>query len=219
MRILLAEDDALLAKGILYAFNKHNFPIEWVKTGGHALTAVQNENFDLMILDLGLPGMDGIQVLKELRSEENATPILILTARDSLDERILGLDLGGDDYMTKPFDVSELVARVKALIRRSVGRVSEQLVYKELEVDLEARLVKYKNEAITLSRREYALLIELLANQGRVLTRGQLEEKLYGWDDDVESNALEVHIHHLRKKIDNSLIKTVRGIGYMVEKS
>ncbi|MFK5893361.1 MAG: response regulator transcription factor [Pseudomonadota bacterium] len=217
MRILLAEDDSSLGDGIEHAMVQAGLTIDRVSDGESAQIALNNDEFDLLILDLGLPKKDGIEVLKYTRKIKNNIPILVLTARDSTEDKIIGLDSGADDYMTKPFDREELLARVRALLRRHSGRTTEKLLHQEIEIDIAARQVYYQKQAITLSRREYALLTQLLQNSGRVLTREQLETSIYGWNDDVESNALEVHIHHLRKKFYSSLIKTIRGIGYMVE--
>jgi len=217
MRILLAEDDPLLGDGIEHAIKQSGLNIDRLADGVETLNATRDEDFDLLILDLGLPRKDGLEVLKQIRKDGNNLPILVLTARDATEDKIKGLDFGADDYMTKPFERDELLARVRALMRRHSGRVSEHLCHQDLDINLQSREVQFKNKAITLSRREYVLLCQLLENKGRVLTREQLESSLYGWNDDVESNALEVHIHHLRKKISSTLIKTVRGIGYMIQ--
>jgi two-component system, OmpR family, response regulator QseB len=217
MRILLAEDNSLLGDGIEHAIIQSGLTIDRVSDGKAAQNAIHDNEFDLLILDLGLPRKDGISVLQHIRKTNNNIPVLVLTARDSIEDKIIGLDSGADDYMTKPFDREELLARVRALLRRHSGRTSEKLVFHEIEIDLSARQVYYQSQLIKLSRREYALLTQLLQNVGRVLTREQLETSLYGWNDEVESNALEVHIHYLRKKFYSSLIKTIRGIGYMVE--
>ena len=216
MRILLAEDDILLGDGIELAIVQSGLTLERVHDGYDALVAIENNEFDLLILDLGLPNKDGIEVLKSLRKGKNNIPVLVLTARDSTEDKILGLDSGADDYMTKPFERSELLARVRALLRRHSGRTTEKLLFKEIEIDLASHQVYYQKQLINLSRREYVLLSQLIQNKGRVLTREQLETSLYGWNDDIESNALEVHIHHLRKKFFSSLIKTIRGIGYII---
>jgi two-component system response regulator QseB len=216
MRILLAEDDKLLGDGIEHAIIQSGLTIERVSDGQNVITAIETDDFDLLILDLGLPTKDGIEVLKHLRSNKNNIPVLVLTARDTTDDKIVGLDSGADDYMTKPFERSELLARIRALLRRNSGRTTEKLEYKEIEIDIASRQVYYQQLLVNLSRREYVLLLQLIQNHGRVLTREQLETSLYGWNDDVESNALEVHIHHLRKKFYSSLIKTIRGIGYII---
>ncbi len=216
MKILLAEDNELLANGIIHALNENNFIINWVNDGEHVSLSLQTEPYDLLILDLGLPRKDGIMVLKQMREDKIDIPVLILTARDSLDDKVKGLDAGADDYLVKPFELDELLARIRSLLRRSKGRISETLEYKDIKIDLSSRMVLYHDKPTTLTRREFNLLIELLENKGRVLTREQLESSLYSIDEDVESNALEVHIHHLRKKFFTQLVKTVRGIGYMI---
>lgn len=162
--------------------------------------------------------MSGLDVLRNLRLANNDTPVLILTARDSVDDRVKGLDLGADDYLTKPFDLEEVLARLRALVRRSAGRSSPTIKYKNIELDPAAHAVKMNDENIKLSRREFALLATLLNSPGKVISRNQMIESLYGWDEEIDSNALEVHIHHLRKKFGNDLIRTIRGVGYMVQK-
>lgn len=217
MRILVVEDDISLAEGILQALADEGYTVDHLTNGREALAALQQESFDAVILDIGLPEIDGFAVLSQARKKKVATPILLLTARDSVDDRIEGLDKGADDYLIKPFDVNELKARLRALIRRSAGRSNPLLTYGEIVLDPANLSVTYQGDPVSLARKEYALLKELIENRGRVLTRDRLEQSLYGWEDEVESNALEVHIHHLRKKFYNELIKTVRGVGYMVE--
>lgn len=219
MRLLLIEDDPLLGEGIQQGFNLQGETLDWLRSGQHALDALASSEFDLLILDLGLPDIDGLQVLSELRRRGNALPVLILTARDQVSDRVRGLDAGADDYLIKPFDLDELHARVRALLRRNSGISSPKLNHADLEVDPASREVYRNGEAVNLSRREYSLLVEFLYHPGQVLTRDQLSERLYGWNDDVESNAVEVHIHHLRKKLGSDLIKTVRGVGYRIDKA
>ncbi|MEH6822786.1 MAG: response regulator [Motiliproteus sp.] len=219
MRLLLIEDDPLLGEGIQQGFNLQGETLDWLRSGQHALDALASSEFDLLILDLGLPDIDGLQVLSELRRRGSALPVLILTARDQVSDRVRGLDAGADDYLIKPFDLDELRARVRALLRRNSGISSPKLNHADLEVDPASREVYRNGEAVNLSRREYSLLLEFLYHPGQVLTRDQLSERLYGWNDDVESNAVEVHIHHLRKKLGSDLIKTVRGVGYRIEKA
>lgn len=218
MRLLLIEDDPLLGKGITQGFSLQGETLEWLRTGQHALDALTDSDFDLLILDLGLPDIDGLEVLSTLRRRGDTLPVLILTARDQVSDRIRGLDCGADDYLIKPFDMNELQARVRALLRRNSGIHSPKLSYADIEVDPASREVYRNGEAINLSRREFSLLSEFLHHPGKVFTRDQLSERLYGWNDDVESNAVEVHIHHLRKKLGSDLIKTVRGVGYRIEK-
>ncbi len=216
MRILIVEDDRLLGEGILAGLKQTGFQADWVRDGVAGLAALQSEPFSAAILDLGLPRMSGLEVLRALRATHNAVPVLILTARDTSQDVIAGLDAGGDDYMVKPFDLGELAARLRALIRRAAGGAAPLLERGELTLDPAARTVRWQGQAVELGQREFTLLHELLLNSGRVLTRGQLEAKLYPWGEEVESNALEVHIHHLRKKLAADLIRTVRGVGYMV---
>jgi len=177
-----------------------------------------HESFELVILDLGLPRMDGLQLLKHLRAAANPLPVLVLTARDATADRIAGLDAGADDYLTKPFDVAELKARLRALLRRSFNRPQPALEYRGISLDPVSQEVRYQDRVINLPRKEFLLLHELIVQPGRVLTRDRLQQALYGWDEELESNALEVHIHHLRKKFFSELIRTVRGVGYLVDK-
>src|SRR5690606_9152359 len=219
MRILLVEDDADLGEGILVALKPEHYTVDWMRDGRSALHALQSESFDIAILDLGLPRMDGIEVLRALRAAGNAIPVLVLTARDATADRIAGLDAGADDYLVKPFDVAELKARIRALLRRSFSRAQPVLEYREVSLDPVAQQVSYRGQPVALQRKEFLLLHELLAQPGRVLTRDRLQQVLYGWDEEAESNALEVHIHHLRKKLFPELIRTVRGVGYLVDKA
>ncbi len=218
MRILLVEDDPLLGEGLFSGLERENYSVDWVKNGEVALTAIEGTPYDAVILDLGLPKMSGIEVLKQARGQGHDLPVLILTAQDAVSNRISGLDAGADDYLTKPFEFDELCARLRALTRRSRGLAEQKICYKNIEIDSAAHTVLYNNEKIDISRREFALLEELLSSAGRVLSRSHLEEKLYSWGDEVDSNAIEVHIHHLRKRFGSDLIKTVRGVGYIVAK-
>lgn len=215
MRLLLLEDDQQLAKGLLQAMVRQSYAVDHFDSVKEGLVAIKYEHYDLVILDLGLSDGSGLDFLKVYRNKQTE-PVIILTARDTIEDKIQGLDLGADDYLPKPFDVNELQARIRALLRRSSGRASNQIVYGDLEVDQKARAVSYQGQSISLSRREYNLLEALLSNQGKVMSRENLEQTLYSWDEEIESNALEVHIHNLRKKISSKLIKTVRGVGYMV---
>ncbi len=219
MRILVVEDDRLLGDGIRAALQKSGETADWVTSAEDAWHTLQLEHFDCLLLDLGLPGMDGLEMLRKLRRSGNELPVLILTARDAIEDRIAGLDAGADDYLLKPFDLSELKARLRAVTRRYKGYSDTLLTLGELQIDAQAQSVKYKGETVTLSRREYGLLQTLAENAGRILSRDRLEETLYGWGAEVESNTLEVHIHHLRKKLEPSLIRTVRGVGYMIDKA
>lgn len=217
MRILLVEDDELLGAGIEDALTRARFVVEWVRTGPLAATALEHSGFDAVVLDLGLPGIDGIDVLRRARAAGNRIPILILSARDAVAQRIAGLNAGADDYLTKPFDVEELIARVRALQRRLHGAAQNVLEHGHLRLDLGALSVTHEGRAVALQRREFMLLQKLLAAPGQVMTRAQLEESLYGWDGSVESNALDVHVHNLRKKLYPDVIRTVRGVGYVAD--
>ncbi|MBP7468447.1 MAG: response regulator transcription factor [Thauera sp.] len=219
MRILLVEDDEALGEGIRVALKPEGYTVDWARDGASALHALTHEDFGLAVLDLGLPRMDGLEVLQRLRAGANAIPVLVLTARDSTADRIAGLDAGADDYLVKPFDVDELKARIRALLRRSFSRAQPVLEYREVSLDPVAQQVSYRGQPVALQRKEFLLLHELLAQPGRVLTRDRLQQVLYGWDEEAESNALEVHIHHLRKKLFPELIRTVRGVGYLVDKA
>jgi len=218
MRILLVEDDRALGEGIRTALKPEGYTVDWLQDGASALHALSHESFELAILDLGLPRMDGLEVLKRLRASANPIPVLVLTARDATSDRIAGLDAGADDYLLKPFDVAELKARLRALLRRSFNRPEPVLEYRGILLDPVNQQVSYQGTPINLPRKEFVLLHELIAQPGRVLTRDRLQQVLYGWDEEVESNALEVHIHHLRKKFFPELIRTVRGVGYLVDK-
>lgn len=218
MRILLVEDDELLGEGVCAGLRREDNVVDWVKNGEIALTAIKETDYDCIILDIGLPRISGLDVLKQMRNAGKQTPVLILTAQDALADRIKGLDAGADDYLIKPFEFAELCARLRALTRRNRGTASETVTYKNISIDTTAHTVRFNDRNVTLSRREFALLLELISNRGRVLSRSHLEHKLYSWGDEIESNTIEVHIHHLRKKLYNELIKTVRGIGYIVEK-
>lgn len=218
MRVLLVEDDALLGDGIRVGLKQSGFAVDWAQDGQAAKVALETEDYALMVLDLGLPKLSGTQLLKWLREHQLKLPVLILTARDTVPDRIAGLNAGADDYMIKPFDLDELVARLNALSRRSVGPVTLSLRHGEIELVPATHQVSKRGQIIDLSAREFSLLHELLANVGRVLSREQLESYLYGWGEEVESNSVEVHIHHLRKKLGPELIRTLRGVGYVIDK-
>jgi len=219
MRILLVEDDAVLGDAVQIGLSQEKYTTDWVKDGHSASLALKNETFDLLVLDLGLPQRSGMDVLKELRDAGNTIPVLILTARDTISDRVQGLDTGADDYLTKPFDMDELVARIRALLRRSSGRASPVLTHGEITLDPASHQVTNNGAVIELSGREFAILQVLLEFSGKVMSRSRLEEELYGWSSDVESNTVEVYIHHLRKKLGSSLIRTIRGVGYMIDKT
>ena len=218
MRVLVVEDDEILGEAIQEGLRKDGYAVDWLKDGQIADQVLKSEEFDAIVLDLGLPKLHGIRVLENIRLRGSKVPVLILTARDSIEDRIKGLDMGADDYMTKPYDLNEVGARLRALQRRSVDRASPTIQYKSLTIDPVAHEVKHEGIPINLPRREFALLQKLIENKGKALSRDQLTQSLYNWDEDVDSNALEVHIHNLRKKFGSTLIRTIRGIGYMVEK-
>ncbi|MCP4980917.1 MAG: response regulator [Gammaproteobacteria bacterium] len=217
MRLLLVEDDKQLGSGMRKALMRDGDHVDWLTDGAQALAAIRSDSFELIILDLQLPGKDGISVLQTMRRESIDTPVLIMTARDTVDERVLGLDSGADDYVVKPVELKELRSRVRALSRRSHGFAAPEIVLGELRINSASMQVWYQGVKVELNRKEFVVLLELVNKPGQVLERAQLETVLYGWDEGVESNALEVHIHHLRKKLDGKLIKTVRGIGYKLE--
>lgn len=216
MRILAVEDDPLLGDGIKAGLTQAGFAVDWVRDGVAAELALKTGTPAAVVLDLGLPRLAGLELLRRMRSEGNRTPVLILTARDAIEDRIKGLDSGADDYVVKPFDLHELAARLRALIRRSAGEAAPVLRTGEIELDPAARRVEFKGKPVELPAREYALLHALMLGAGRVLTRDQLAERLYAWGEEVESNAIDVHIHHLRRKLAPELIRTVRGVGYVM---
>jgi len=217
VRLLLVEDDEQLGAGIRKALMRDGDHVDWLTDGAQALVAIRSENFELIILDLQLPGKDGISVLQSMRREAINTPVLIMTARDTVDQRVLGLDSGADDYVVKPVELKELRSRVRALSRRSHGIAAPEVQLGELRINRANRQVWFRGVEVELNRREFVVLSEFVNKPGQVLARGQLEQALYGWDEGVESNALEVHIHHLRRKLERNLIKTVRGIGYRLD--
>ncbi|MBB1520653.1 response regulator [Aquipseudomonas guryensis] len=217
MRLLLVEDDKALGEGLRLGLRQEGYTVDWLQDGASALHALLSETFDLVVLDLGLPRLSGIQVLQQLRKSGSALPVLILTARDATEDRIAGLDAGADDYLIKPFDLDELKARLRALLRRSAGRAEVRIEHAGVSLDPSSQQVTYLGKAVPMTPKEYLLLHELLSQPGKVLTRERLAQSLYGWDEEAESNTLEVHIHHLRKKLFNNLIRTVRGVGYLVE--
>ena len=214
MRILLVEDDPLLGDGLRAGLRQQGFQVDWVRDGSAAQRELRSGVYTAAVLDLGLPILDGLDVLTQVRAAGVATPVLVLTARDAVSDRIRGLDGGADDYVVKPIDLAELGARLRALVRRSHGQPRECLQAQGVALDPAARTVTLAGEPVTLSTREFDLLHALMLNPGRVLTRDQLEQHLYAWGREVDSNAVEVHIHHLRRKLGSGLIVTVRGVGY-----
>lgn len=218
MRILLVEDDELLGNGIYTGLGQDGYAVDWVKDGDAAELFLRSGEYELVILDLGLPKRSGLEVLRDLRSAGNEIPVLILTARDATEDKVAGLDSGADDYMIKPFDLDELNARIRALMRRRSGRAETVIRHGDLTIDPASHMVELAGKSVDLSPREFTLLQKLLENEGRVMSRGQLEQSLYSWKDEVDSNAVEVHIHHLRKKLGSKLIRTVRGVGYIIDK-
>lgn len=219
MKILLVEDDRLLGDGIRTGLAQAGFAVDWAVDGREAELALLGESYDAAILDLGLPRLSGLDVLRSARTSKNPVPILILTARDTVADRIAGLDAGADDYLVKPFDLGELQARLRALVRRANSQTAAQIIHGTLQLDGAGHSVRYEGHPVELSAREFAVLQQLLLNAGRVLSKAKLEEKLYGWGDEIESNAIEVFIHHLRRKLSPDLIRTVRGVGYMIPKT
>lgn len=218
MRLLVVEDDALLGQGIEAGLKQAGFTVDRAVDGRAAALALDAVDYELLVLDLGLPRMSGLDLLNSLRSKGRDIPVLILTARDTLQDRVGGLDAGADDYLVKPFDLAELVARIRALLRRAHGRSSAIIRHANLQVDPASLQVLQDGQAIQLSARECAILVDLLEHRGTALSRARLEESLYGWNEEVESNAIEVHIHNLRKKLGDQLIKTIRGVGYLIRK-
>lgn len=214
MRILLAEDDDMLGDGLRAGLRQQGFLVDWVRDGLAAERELTSGDYAAAVLDLGLPLKDGLEVLQTLRARKIPTPVLVLTARDAVPDRILGLDLGADDYVIKPVDLFELGARLRSLVRRSHGQIQGGLRCGAVVLDPAAHLVTVGGESVTLSTREFDLLHVLMLNAGRVMSREQLEQQLYSWGYEVESNTIEVHIHHLRRKVGAELIQTIRGVGY-----
>ncbi len=219
MRVLLVEDDRLLGDGVLNGLRQAGYAADWVYDGEQADAALKTEEYDLVVLDLGLPKKSGIDVLRDLRGRGKSVPVLILTARDTTEDKVIGLDSGADDYLIKPFDLDELLARIRALARRKSGRSVPLITHGEIVLDPAAHTVTKAGAVVDISPKEFTLLQTLLDNSGRVVSRSRLEESLYAWNEEVESNAIEVHIHHLRKKLGAELIRTIRGVGYIVDKS
>jgi two-component system, OmpR family, response regulator len=216
MRLLLVEDDAMIGEAVLDVLRTEHYAVDWVRDGEMADAALRSETYDLVLLDLGLPKRDGLDVLRALRGRRQTMPVLIATARDAVGDRVAGLDAGADDYVVKPFDTDELLARIRALIRRSAGHAEPVFSHKGVTLNPATREATVNGEAVSLSAREWAVLEPMLLRPGTVFSRIQLEEKLYGWKEDISSNAVEVYVHGLRKKLGADLIQTVRGLGYVV---
>ena len=219
MRVLLVEDDAMIAQGLQTALRQGGFAVDWMRDGKSAAGALQTSVFDVVLLDLGLPKRDGTDVLRELRKRGDATPVIILTARDEKQQRIAGLDAGADDYIVKPFDLDEVMARMRSVLRRAAGRGDPGIQHGELRLDPVAHTVERGGVPVSVSAHEFSVLEALLQRPGAVLSRAQLEDRLYGWDEQIGSNAIEVYIHGLRRKLGSEAIRTLRGVGYFIPKS
>ncbi len=219
MRLLLVEDDAILGDGLKAGLTLEGYAVDWLTDGAQADEALKLNHYDLIVLDLNLPRMDGMSVLKNLRRRKDSTPVLVLTARDGVAERVAGLDTGADDFVTKPFDLAEICARLRALARRHDGHSLPLLEHKGVTIDPAAHQVYYNDKPVELAQKEFEVLSYLMGHIGQVISRARLEESLYAWGSEVESNAVEVHIHHLRKKLDSNLIRTIRGVGYIIDEN
>ena len=219
MRLLLVEDDPMIGESLLDLLRAEHHAVDWVRDGALADSVLRTDTFDLVLLDLGLPKLDGLQVLRALRQRGNRVPVIIATARDAVQSRVAGLDAGADDYVLKPYDVDELLARIRAHVRRAAGRAEPAYTHRGVAIDPATREVAVNGQPVVLSAREWAVLEPLIARPGLVLSRAQIEEKLYGWKDEVSSNTVEVFIHGLRKKLGADVIRNVRGLGYMVPKA
>ena len=218
MRVLVVEDDALLGDAIQAGLKQSGYAVDWMKDGASADQALTTEPYVAVVLDLGLPRLSGLEVLRRLRSRSIPIPVLILTAMDAVEDRIKGLDAGADDYLVKPFDMKELAARLRALIRRASGKTEPFLEIAGVRLDPAAHRVLCHGQPVELSAKEFAVLHALMLNAGKVLSRAKLEEQLYAWGDEIESNAVEVHIHHLRRKLFSGVIETIRGVGYLMQR-
>lgn len=218
MRILLAEDDAMIGHSVEQALRGASYAVDWVQDGSDALIALQGQTYDMLLLDLGLPGLDGMEVLRRLRARSDQVPVLVISARDATFERVTGLDAGADDYLVKPFEISELLARMRALTRRQGGSALPILSNGTVSLDPSTHEAAIGAEHVRLTAREFSLLQALLVRPGSILSRSELERKIYGWNEEVESNAVEFLIHALRKKLGATVIKNVRGVGWMVSK-
>ena len=217
MRLLLVEDDEILGDGLKSGLTMEGYAVDWLTDGKQADEALQMHSYEILVLDLNLPGMNGLDVLKALRKRKDATLVLILTARDTVNDRVIGLDSGADDFVVKPFDMNEICARLRALIRRHGGRGTPLLEHKGVVLDPASHKVTVDGRDVDISQKEFEVLNFLLANKGAVISRARLEETLYSWNSEIESNTVEVHIHHLRKKLPANFIRTVRGVGYIID--
>ncbi|GAB6139730.1 two-component system response regulator PrmA [Methylosoma difficile] len=217
MRLLLVEDDEILGDGLVAGLTMEGYAVDWLTNGRLADEALKVNSYDLIVLDWNLPDMDGISILKALRSRKNETPVMVLTARDTIPDRVMGLDSGADDFVIKPFELDEVCARLRALARRNEGRSAPTIEHRGIVLDPAAHQITWHGEKIELSQKEFEILSFLMSNIGKVVSRARLEETLYSWNSDIESNTVEVHIHYLRKKLDAGLIRTVRGVGYIID--
>lgn len=216
MRVLVVEDDSMIGESLCSALRQSGYAVDWVREGGEADTALLGERFALVLLDLGLPQRDGVEVLRAIRARNDNTPVIVITARDSLADRVIGLDAGADDYIVKPFELDELLARMRAVVRRHAGRGQSAIAVGSVTLDPSTREVTRNGANLALSAREYAVLEALMIRPGAILSRAQLEDRLYGWGEELESNAISVYIHQLRRKLGDGFIHTVRGVGYYV---
>jgi DNA-binding response OmpR family regulator len=218
MRVLLVEDDPMIGDSVRTSLRQEGYAVDWIRNGRLADTALASEHFDLVLLDLGLPGTDGIDVLRGLRSRKKSTPVIVITARDSVEDRIKGLDAGADDYVIKPFDLDELAARIRSALRRSAGHAEPEIEILGVRVNPATRQVTRNGQRVMLSAREYAIVEALLLRPGMILSRAQLEDRMYGWGEEIESNTIEVYIHSVRRKLGADFIQNVRGVGYFIPK-
>jgi two-component system response regulator QseB len=217
MRLLLVEDDEILGDGLAAGLKMEGYAVDWLTNGKMAQEALKFTSYEIVVLDLNLPDMDGLDILRSMRNRKDETPVMVLTAKDTISDRVTGLDSGADDFVIKPFELDEVCARLRALARRSEGRSAPTIEHKNIVLDPASHQVTLDNEKIELSQKEFEILSFLMSNIGRVVSRARLEESLYSWDSDIESNAVEVHIHYLRKKLGAAIIRTVRGVGYIID--
>ncbi|HAS6173403.1 TPA: response regulator [Vibrio vulnificus] len=218
MRLLLIEDDTLLGQSMVTSLSRHGYTVDWLEKGSGVTSALKTEDFTAVILDLTLPDIDGLDLLRNIRSAGFSLPVVILTARDDIKDRVQGLDRGADDYLGKPFALEELLARLRVVIRRQSGSATEVIEVGELSLSLSEQSIRYQEAVLKLTRNEFKILAALMTNAGRVMSKDQLQQSLHGWDDSASDNAIEVHIHNLRKKAPNVPIKNIRGVGYIIEK-